>query len=39
MKVAIVVGQDPLLYLLGASAVPDGISEYDYAGGIKKEPI
>jgi 4-hydroxy-3-polyprenylbenzoate decarboxylase len=39
MKVAIVVGQDPLIYLLGASPTPEGISEYDYAGGIKGEPI
>lgn len=39
MKVAIVVGQDPLLYLLGASAVPEGVSEYEYAGAIKGEPV
>ena len=39
MKVAIVVGQDPLMYLLGASPIPEGISEYDFAGGIKGEPI
>jgi len=39
MKVAIVVGQDPLIYLLGASPIPEGISEYDFAGGIKGEPI
>ena len=39
MKVAIVVGQDPLLYLLGASPVPAGVSEYEYAGAIKGEPI
>lgn len=39
MKVAIVVGQDPLIYLLGASPIPDGMSEYDYAGGIKGEAI
>jgi UbiD family decarboxylase len=39
MKVAIVVGQDPLLYMLGASPVPEGVSEYEFAGGIKGEPI
>jgi 4-hydroxy-3-polyprenylbenzoate decarboxylase len=39
MKVAIVVGQDPLLYLLGASPIPDGVSEYEYAGAIKGEPL
>ncbi|WP_214658814.1 UbiD family decarboxylase [Candidatus Formimonas warabiya] len=38
MKVAIVVGQDPLLYLLSASQVPEGVSEYDYAGAILGEP-
>jgi len=39
MKVAITVGQDPLLYLLSASPVPEGVSEYDYAGGIRGEAI
>ncbi len=39
MKVVIVVGQDPLLYMLGASPVPDGVSEYEYAGAIKGEPV
>jgi 4-hydroxy-3-polyprenylbenzoate decarboxylase len=39
MKVAIVVGQDPLLYMLGASPVPEGISEYEYAGAIKGKPV
>ncbi|MBI2305078.1 MAG: UbiD family decarboxylase [Chloroflexi bacterium] len=39
MKVAIVCGQDPLLYLLGSSPMPEGISEYEYAGAIKGEPI
>ena len=39
MKVAIAVGQDPLLYLLSASPVPEGICEYDYAGGIRGEAI
>lgn len=39
MKVAIVVGQHPLLYLLSASQVPEGVSEYDYAGGLTGEPV
>ena len=39
MKVAIVVGQDPLLYMLGASPVPEAVSEYDFAGGIKGKPV
>ena len=39
MKVAIVVGQDPLVYLLGASPVPEGVFEFEYAGAIKGEPL
>ncbi len=36
-KFAIVCGQDPLLYLLSASPLPSGVSEYDFAGGIRGE--
>jgi 4-hydroxy-3-polyprenylbenzoate decarboxylase len=39
MKVVIVCGQDPLLYLLSSSPLPRGVSEYDFAGGIRGEPI
>ena len=39
MKVVLVVGQDPLLYLLASSPLPKGISEYDFAGGISGEPV
>ena len=39
MKVAIVVGVDPLLYLASASPVADGVSEYDFVGGIRGEPV
>lgn len=39
MKVVIVVGQDPLLYLLAASPLPKGISEYEFAGGIRGGPV
>ncbi len=39
MKVVVLVGQDPLLYLLSASPIPEGISEYDFAGGLRGEPI
>jgi 4-hydroxy-3-polyprenylbenzoate decarboxylase len=38
-KMAIVCGQDPLLYLLSASPLPRGISEYDFAGGLRGEPV
>jgi 4-hydroxy-3-polyprenylbenzoate decarboxylase len=33
------VGQDPLLFLASGNEVPYGLSEYDYAGGFKGEPI
>lgn len=39
MKVVVLVGQDPLLYLLSASPLPEGVSEFDFAGGIRGEPI
>ncbi len=39
MKVAMVCGQDPLLYLLSSSPLARGVSEYDFAGGIRGEPI
>ena len=38
MKVVIVCGQDPLLFLLASSPLPE-ISEYDIAGGLRGEPI
>ena len=39
MKVVVVCGQDPLLYMLSASPLPKGVSEYDFAGGIRGEAI
>ena len=39
MKVAIVIGADPVLWLTSFNEVPWGVSEYDYAGGLKGEPI
>jgi len=39
LPVAISFGQDPLLFLMAASQIPWGASEYDYAGGIRGEPI
>ena len=38
MKVAIVCGQDPLLFMLSGSPMPD-VSEYDLAGGLRGEPV
>ncbi len=37
--VAVVVGGDPALFVFSPSHVPEGISEYDYAGGLRGEPI
>jgi len=37
--VAVVVGQDPLLFLASGNEVEYGLSEYAYAGGFKGEPI
>jgi 4-hydroxy-3-polyprenylbenzoate decarboxylase len=39
VKVAVVCGQDPLLYMLSASPLPSGVSEYDFAGGLRGEPV
>ena len=38
MPVALVIGGDPLLYLMSCSEVPYGISEYDLAGGLRGKP-
>jgi 4-hydroxy-3-polyprenylbenzoate decarboxylase len=37
--VAISFGDDPLLLMTAANSLPWGKSEYDYAGGIRGEPI
>jgi UbiD family decarboxylase len=40
MPVAIGIGLDPALWLAsGSTSVPSGVSEIDYAGGIKGEPL
>ncbi len=38
-KVAVAVGADPALFLASTMAVPDGVSEYAFAGGLKGSPI
>lgn len=38
-EVAVAYGIDPLLFILGAMGFPKNVSEYDYAGGVKGEPI
>jgi 4-hydroxy-3-polyprenylbenzoate decarboxylase len=39
MKVAVVIGADPVLWLSSFNEVPWGTSEYEFAGGLKGEPI
>jgi len=40
MPVAVATGIDPTLYFASTDrSVPWGVSEYDYTGGIKGEPI
>jgi 4-hydroxy-3-polyprenylbenzoate decarboxylase len=39
MPVALSLGHDPLLFMASAFEVPYGLSEYDFAGGLKGEPI
>lgn len=39
MPVAIVIGGDPLSFLMGCSEVPYGISELDIVGGIRGEAV
>jgi UbiD family decarboxylase len=36
--VAVVAGQDPLLYMVSGLEVPFNVGEYDYAGAIREEP-
>jgi len=38
-EVAVAYGVDPLLFMMGSMGFPKNVSEYDYAGGIKGEPI
>ncbi len=37
--VVISVGQDPVLFMASGNEVDYGVSEFDYAGGLKGEPI
>src|SRR5579871_1148200 len=39
MPVVLVLGGDPLTFLLGGTEVPDGICEFDVAGGLRGEPL
>jgi len=39
MPVAVVIGADPTIFLVGSSRVPPEESEYDYAGGLRGKPV
>ena len=39
MPVAIVVGGDPMSFLMASSEVPYGVCEYDVVGGIRGAPV
>ncbi len=39
LKVAIVLGNEPLLFFGSCMEVPPGLSEYDYIGGWRGEPV
>ena len=39
LPIAMVFGQHPLLFVAATMAVPIGLNEYDWAGGILGEPI
>jgi 4-hydroxy-3-polyprenylbenzoate decarboxylase len=39
MPTAIVVGGDPLTFLMACSETPYGISEYDIVGGLREKPV
>jgi 4-hydroxy-3-polyprenylbenzoate decarboxylase len=39
MKAVVLVGQDPLLFMLAASPLPEDVSEIEFAGGLRGEPI
>lgn len=39
LKVAISLGQDPLLFLGSCMEIPHGMSEYDYIGGWRGRPV
>lgn len=39
MPVALVIGGDPIIFLLGGSDIADGVCEYDVAGGLRGKPV
>src|SRR5215510_7363881 len=39
LPVNVVLGSDPLVWFAAACPVPAGLSEFDYAGGLKGTPV
>lgn len=39
MPIALVIGGDPVCYLVASAPLPPGVSEYDAAGGIRGNPL
>jgi 4-hydroxy-3-polyprenylbenzoate decarboxylase len=39
MPVAMVFGGDPLTFLAGCTEIPYGLTEYDWVGGVRGEPV
>ena len=39
MEYAFFMGADPITHLVGASAIPYGVSEVDVAGGVRGKPV
>jgi 4-hydroxy-3-polyprenylbenzoate decarboxylase len=39
LPVVMVVGGDPMAFLMGGYEVPDGVSEYDVLGGLRGKPL
>lgn len=39
MPAAVVIGGDPMSFLMGCSETPYGISEYELIGGIRRKPV
>jgi UbiD family decarboxylase len=37
--VVVTFGQDPLLWLVAGQSIPYGVSELDYAGGLRQAPV
>ena len=39
MPIALVIGGDPVCYLVATAPLPPGVSEYDAAGGVRGAPL